>query len=195
MVWVVIGVLGVGMVRAQDATPTEEASPLSTCISQMPPDRPMPTGPDAPTIRISEPGNGEWVATDSLAITVQTNNFDVRGENNHWHLRVNGQLYGHVYQPTAIIALEPGVYTICASVGTNEHNDMGMPDGIRVVVDAPQAGVPTPTLPVPLEQGQVLAEHSAAPETGQMVLLVVGGLGAAVAGWWLGSRMPKRRKG
>ena len=154
-------------------------------------DRPIETGANAPTLRIVQPTTEE-VYGSAVTIQIQTHNFDVTANGQHWHLWVNGTLTGMVYQPTAIIDLNPGTYTICASLGTSQHADIGMPDGIRLTVKAAQAGIPTPTLPVDRAAAQVQPEGQLS--AAQIALLVGGGLLAAVGGWWIGNRMPKAKK-
>jgi len=127
-----------------------------------------------------------------VTIQIQTNNFDVTTDGQHWHLWVNGTLTGMVYQPTAIIDLAPGEYTLCASLGNSQHADIGMPDGIRLMVKPSQAGIPTATLAVDRSAAQVQPEGQIG--VGQIALLVGGGLLAAIGGWWFGNRMPKRKK-
>ncbi|MBL8155742.1 MAG: hypothetical protein JNM70_16280 [Anaerolineae bacterium] len=178
---------GVFMAAAQEPS----GSVLADCVKLLPADRPIPTGPDAPALRIIQPTT-EVVYGRTVTITIQSSHFDIPAEGRHWHLWVNGQLQGMVYQPAAVIDLEPGTYQICASLGNTDHADLGMPDGISLRVEAALAGTPTATLGVAREQAQVQPEPGIG--LGQILVLVAGGLLAAVGGWWLGSRLPKQRK-
>ncbi len=176
------------MITAQaQSTP----SIIDECAKLLAADRPMPIGADAPSVRIVEP-SGDVVYGSAVTIIIETENFDVTSDARHWHLWVNGQLQGMVYQPTAIIDLEPGTYQICASLGNADHADLGMPAGVELRVERASVGTPTPTLPVSREQAVVQAEPGLGP--GQIALVIGLGLVAAVGGWWLGSRMPKKRK-
>jgi hypothetical protein len=178
-------------VLAQPTPSPESESVIAECASLLAADRPMPDGSDAPAVRLIQPSS-EVIYGSAVTIAIETNNFDVTSEGRHWHLWVNGQLQGMVYQPTAIIDLAPGIYTICASLGNTNHADIGMPAGMRITVEQPQVGTPTPTLLIAPEQAQVQPEASG-PSGAQILLLVGGGLLAAVGGWWLGARMTGRK--
>lgn len=177
---------GVFMAAAQEPS----GSALADCVKLLPADRPIPTGPDAPGLRIIQPTT-EVVYGRTVTITIQASNFDIPAEGRHWHLWINGQLQGMVYQPTAVIDLEPGTYRLCASLGNTDHADLGMPDGISLRVEAALAGTPTATLAVAREQAQVQPEPGIG--LGQILVLAAGGLLAAAGGWWLGSRLGKRK--
>lgn len=177
---------------AQTTPTAEPESVVDECARLLPPDRPMPGGSDAPVVRLVQPVS-EVVYGSAVTIAIETDNFDVNAEGRHWHLWVNGQLQGMVYQPTAIIDLAPGTYTICASLGNTDHADIGKPAGMRITVESAQVGVPTPTLAVAREQAQVQPEASG-PSTGQILLLIGGGLLAAIGGWWFGARMTGQKK-
>jgi hypothetical protein len=171
---------------------TEDSSNvLADCIKLLPADRPIETGANAPSVRIVQPTT-DVVYGSAVAIQIQTHNFDVNADGQHWHLWVNGTLTGMVYQPNAVIDLAPGDYTICASLGNSQHADIGMPDGIHLKVEAAQIGTPTATLAVDRAAAQVQPEGQIG--SGQIVLLIGGGLLAAVGGWWIGNRMPKGKK-
>lgn len=179
-------------VMAQSPTTNlEPDTTLADCTRLLAADRPILTGADAPTIELTSPTVGT-IYGSAVTVKIQANNFDVTSEGRHWHLWVNGQLYGMVYQPTAIIDLTPGTYTLCVSLGNTQHADIGMPDGVRVTVEQPLFGTPTATLTVDRAAAQVQPEGTVG--TGQIAILVVGGLLAAVGGWWLGNRMPKRKQ-
>ncbi|MBL8165822.1 MAG: hypothetical protein JNJ61_27810 [Anaerolineae bacterium] len=184
-----IGYVGGDYAAAQETTPPPDI--IAACSALLPDDRPMPSGPDAPSVRIVQPASGVVYGT-AVTIVIEAANFDVTSEGRHWHLWVNGTLHGMVYQPMAIIDLEPGTYQICASLGNNDHADLGVPAGILLTVERPAAGTPTPTLPVSREQAAVLPEPGLGPV--EIILVVALALLAAVGGWWLGARLPKRGK-
>jgi hypothetical protein len=185
----------IGMILLVGVNPalaqTTSASIIAECTQLLSPNRPIPAGSDAPSIRIVQPAS-PVVYGSAVTVAIQAENFDVTSEGRHWHLWVNGQLQGMVYQPTAIIDLAPGTYTLCASLGNADHADIGMPSGIQITVEPAKPGIPTPTLPVAREQAQVQPEPTG-PTTGQLMLLVGGGLLAAIGGWWLGARLNRRR--
>jgi hypothetical protein len=175
-------------ILAQTATPTI----IDQCAALLPADRPVPTGADAPTIRFAAPADGDTIYGSVVPLTIETTNFALNDEARHWHLWVNGQLTGMVYQQDAIIDLAPGTYQVCASLGNTDHADLGMPAGITITVQQPAAGTPTPTLSVSREEATVQPE----PEVTPLQLLIVAGVAllAAVAGWWLGARLGRRSK-
>ncbi len=182
-----------GVALAQ-STPAPGENTLAECVRLLPTNRPMPSGPDAPTLRIVQPAADATIYGGTITVSIQTNNFDVDAQSGrHWHLWVNDQLRGMVYQDDAVLDLEPGTYRICASLGNTDHADMGMPDGIVLTIEEPLAGTPTATLAVSREQATIQPEATS-PDSSQLILLVAGGLLAAVGGWWIGSRMPKQRK-
>lgn len=189
LVW--FNIMAVVPVLAQTTPSARPESVVAECAGLLPADRPMPGGSDAPTVRIVQP-TVDTAYGSAVTIAIQTDNFDLNVEGRHWHLWVNGQLQGMVYQPTAIIDLAPGNYTICASLGNTDHADIGMPAGKRITVEQAQVGTPTPTLSIAREQAQVQPETTG-PSTGQILLLIAGGLLAAVGGWWIGARMTRRK--
>ncbi|MEZ4668256.1 MAG: hypothetical protein R3E39_10105 [Anaerolineae bacterium] len=187
-----ITVLIVAVPAAAQSTPTPDAaSVIEDCAKLLPPDRPQFSGADAPSVRIVQPAE-KTIYGSAVTIAIVTNNFDINAEGRHWHLWVDGQLNGMVYQTTAIIDLTPGVHTLCASLGNEQHADIGTPDGVVISVEAAQAGTPTATLVVDRDAAQVQPEGTVTVP--QILVLVGGGLLAAVGGWWFGNRLPKQRK-
>lgn len=165
---------------------------IDQCATQLNADRPIPTGTDAPSIRITAPHDGEVIPSGEVLVTVETQNFAIETAAAHWHLWVNGRLVGMLYQSSGVIDLEPGTYTLCASMGTTEHMDIGMPDGITITVEQPAVGTVVPTLSISREDAPVVPEPESSPL--QLVLIVGLGLAAALGGWWLGARLPKGGK-
>jgi hypothetical protein len=176
---------------AQTVTP-DAAALVASCQQLMTPGAPVDTGPNAPVIRIAAPSAGEVVYGDQLAVTVETENFDINSNGQHWHLWVDGQLQVMMYGPTAIVNVAPGEHQVCAIMGNNDHADLGRPAGIIVNVEQPQPSTPTTTPPVLPE---VAATYTATEEplNPMMIVMMVGAaVVAAVGGWWLGRRLPKK---
>jgi hypothetical protein len=174
---------------AQTAAPGADA----TCESLLPADRPQFSGADAPTIQFDRPANGSQFYGTSLGIEVDVNNFEIDSTSGqHWHLWVNGQLQGMVYQPSVTVDLEPGTYHLCASLGNTDHADMGEPASTTITILAAAAGTPTSQPALTSAPGTLIAEPDVTP--GQLVLILAAGLIAALGGWWLGSRLPKHHK-
>ena len=174
-----IVVSGILPLHAQTTTP---ADIIAACAALLPPDRPLSL-----TLRLVQPVAGIHYGT-AVNVRIEATNFDVTTEGRHWHLWVNGQLQGMVYQPDAIIDLEPGTYTLCVSLGNTDHADIAMPDGVVITVERPLAGTPTAVLTVSREQAQIQPEPVIEPA--QLMLLIGGGLLAA-----FGTRLGKRKSG
>lgn len=191
--WLIILMVAVATGYMRPAGAQEpDAAVLAECTALLPPDRPIPTGPDAPSIRLTAPQADETLTAGQIAFSIETTNFDLNSEARHWHLWINGQVQGMVYQPTGIIRLAPGTYTICASLGNTDHADIGIPDGLRLTVIEATAGIPTPTLPVAPEAAPVVPEQ---PQPTQIILLIGAALAAAVGGWWVGTRLGRKKRG
>ncbi|MEO8611148.1 MAG: hypothetical protein ABI690_24845 [Chloroflexota bacterium] len=177
----------VNVAAAQTAVPT-----LTPCEALLAPDRPRFSGPNAPTIRIVTPADGSTLYGASFTVSVDIQNFDIATtDGRHWHLWVNGQLAGMVYQKDVTIDLQPGANQICATLGDINHADLGEPSSVMVTVF--QAAVGTPTTPpsAPAGTGKAISEDISPI---QIAVIAVIGLVAAVGGWWLGSRLPKTKK-
>jgi hypothetical protein len=181
------GALSVAAQSTPDVSPVVEH-----CQQLMNAPAPANAGPDAPSIQIVEPADSGVVYGSQLAVTVETDNFEINSEGNHWHIWVDGQLQMMLYGPTAVINVAPGTHEVCAIMSDANHVDLGLPAGIRLTVAQPASGTPTTTPPVAPE---VVATYSQPEGDGiSPVLLVVFGLLAAVGGWWLGTRLPKGRR-
>ena len=177
----------VNIVAAQTAAPI-----TTTCEDLLAPDRPRFSGPNAPTIRIVTPADGSTLYGSSFTVSVDIQNFDIMTtDGRHWHLWVNGQLQGMVYQKDVTLDLPPGTDQLCATLGDANHADLGEPSSVTVTVFQAAAGTPTTPPSAPAGTGGIISEDI----TPVQIALIVGiGLVAAVGGWWLGSRLPKRKK-
>jgi hypothetical protein len=186
--------ISIGLFLIVSAFPiyAQTSSVIEQCAALLPKDRPIETGANAPTIRFVTPADGDVVFGGDVIVSVQTQNFDIESAAAHWHLWVNGRLMGMLYQSSGIIDLEPGTYQLCASMGDTNHMDLGMPAGITITVQQPAEGTAVPTLPITREEAPIIPEPESSPM--QIVLIVGLGLVAAVGGWWLGARLPKRGK-
>jgi len=174
---------------AQTAMPTI----IEQCEKLLAPDRPTFSGPNAPSIRITSPTDGSDFYGSSVTISVDIQNFDMNTtDGRHWHLWVNGQLQGMVYQKDVTIDLTPGTYQLCATLGDANHADVGEPSGVNFTVHEAAAGTPTTPASFPSGTGNLIPETGITP--GQIALVIILGLAAAVGGWWFGSRLPKRRE-
>lgn len=186
---------------AQEMSPQAPPTASELCRRLMALDAPNPTGPDAPSIRIVNPAENSTVYGSQMTLTVETENFDISTESgDHWHLWLNSQLQVMVYEQSVLIDVQPGTYWVCAIMGDKDHADLGEPSGIMVTVAAAAAGTPTST---PLAAAQNSAaepyrgEQSSTLSTDDpmgLILIIGAGLVAAVGGWWLGAKLPKKKK-
>lgn len=170
--------------RAQ-ATP--QPDPAQACRQFIPEGQASLLELDPPYIEIVAPTNNAVVQGDQIAITIDWQNFVLGGEN-HWHVWVDGQLLGMIYESATLLNLQPGTHQICAALADSLHGTVGKATGIQIVVEALAPGAPTPTVPAVV--GEIVTE----PLFGvtQIVLLIGGGLLAALVGWWAGQKLARR---
>lgn len=189
-----LALFSVNLALAQTGDTAERSPVVQHCQQLMNLTSPVETGPDAPSIRIVKPLGSDVVYGSQVSVSVETQNFELNADGQHWHIWVDGQLVMMVYGPTALIDVAPGAHEICAIMGDANHADLGIPAGIAVSVALPGAGTPTST---PLVSADTAASYSS-PEPddtlSNLILIFVLGLVAAVAGWRLGARLPKRRR-
>jgi hypothetical protein len=200
-------------VRAQTATPNP-GTVLQDCASSLAPDRPNPTGPDAPSIRILAPPPGSIARSDAdkfvdIEFIVEINNFDIgKGQDEarkHWHLWLNNSVWGMFYQPNGFSGIPYGTWRVCASLGDENHADIGMPDGMILVVERTSAGgtiaavqptspapQPTPTLPPTPQAESAYETVSTAPLS--PLLMLGAGIVALGAGLALGLRASRKNQ-
>jgi len=163
---------------------SENSLPLAcTGIQDLPAAAP---GGGAPAIHIVQPANDQTIYGENVEVGVATENFDFNN-GGHWHIWVDGQLAGMLYEGAALVHLAPGIHQICAILGDANHTNLGIPDGVTVTVAEADAGTPTQALTSP---------SAAAPQpegrSTNIALVIGAGVLAIVAGWWAGKRLPKR---
>jgi hypothetical protein len=198
---------------AQTATPNPDTI-LEDCSSTLPADRPIPTGPDAPSIRIISPASGTIIQSDEakfadVTFTVEITNFDMpesgsADEGNHWHLWLNNSVWGMYVEPNGFNGIPYGKWRICASIGDADHVDIGMPDAIYLIVEKGADGqgtvtiAPTPsiiaaTLTPTTTQSDSPPNSSTAPDPAIATTgIVILGIVAVGTGLWLGVRRGNR---
>ncbi len=170
-----------GAAVAQEATPDPR---IDACRALM--INPPPLGEASPTIRILYPEDGAEVVAP-VEIAIEADNMEIT-EGNHWHVWVDGMLYGMVYEPRTVLNLPPGEHQICANLGTSEHMDIGIPDARTIMVIIPGVGTPTPVIDPVVRAPE--------PEPNRSPLLIFGLLGAAgIGGIVIGSRLGRRGRG
>ena len=167
-------------VRAQTPTP-DPSTLLADCAATLPADRPLPTGADAPTIRIVSPASGTVIRSRAdkfaeVTITVEVSGFSLDGpdaaENSpHWHVWLNNSVWGMAYQNSALVGIPYGRWRICASLSDSAHTDIGQPDGIYLIVEREEEVAP-------------VSDDVATP----LPLVIALGMLAVMGGGWLGLR-------
>jgi hypothetical protein len=200
-------------VQAQTATPNPDTV-LQDCAKALPPDRPMPTGPNAPSIKILAPPPGSIARGDDrkfvdMEFIVDIQNFDVgdsqqQGEaRKHWHLWLNNGVWGMFYQTHGFTGIPYGTWRVCASLGDENHTDIGMPDGMILVVErtgatlfaAPSATPPATSIPTeavtPTPQAVPISETGSTTPLSPLLMLGAGML-ALLTGFALGLRGSRR---
>ncbi len=183
--------IGVSVAAAQSSDPVV----VQHCQELMNPAPDQPTGPTAPSIRITEPDTRGTAYGRQVAVTVDVQNFEISPNGQHWHVWVDGQLQMMVYGPTALINVAPGTHEICAIMGDANHLDIGTPAGISItVVDAGQ-GTPTTTPPIASEAAAATQTPETRHNPAVMILVLAGAIViAGVGGWWVGGRLSRRRR-
>jgi len=170
--------LDVSTASAQEAAPDPR---IDACRALM--INPPPLGENPPSVRILYPDDGAEVVAP-VEIAIETENMEFT-DVNHWHVWVDGMLYGMVYEPRTVLNLPPGQHEICANLGDSQHMDIGMPDARTIMVIIPGVGTPTPVIDPVVRPPD--------PEPALSPLLIAGLIGAAaVGGLFLGSRLGRR---
>jgi hypothetical protein len=211
---VLVALLSFSAAAAQTPTPNPDTI-LQDCADNLPPDRPMPTGQDAPSIKIVSPASGAVIRGDDdqfveVNFTVEVENFDLADDyeqaeaGNHWHLWLNNSIWGMYGQTTVTSYVMYGTWRICASIGDADHADLGMPDAILLIVERTAGGetqitvqpAPSsvPSTPVPPTPTAASPQPSASTSDSVLPQLLIVGVGvvALLLGLWFGSHT--RRK-
>jgi hypothetical protein len=193
---------------AQTATPNPDTV-LQDCAKALPPDRPIPTGRDAPSIKILAPPPGSIARGDDekfvdVEFIVDIQNFDVgtnqqEGEaRKHWHLWLNDGVWGMFYQTHGFTGIPYGTWRVCASLGDENHTDIGMPDGMILVVERTGATViAAPATPIPTAAATPTPQTPSIDETVSTtplspLLMLAAGVLALVIGFSFGLRASRR---
>jgi len=132
------------MVRAQTPTPNPDTL-LQDCSRNLAAARPISTGPDAPSIKILAPESQTVIVGDATTLVdvdfkVEVQNWKLPGFYTddpapHWHLWLNDSVWGMFYQTGVLSGIPYGTWRICASLGDENHMDVGMPDAILLTVE------------------------------------------------------------
>jgi len=163
---------------------TETPSLRDQCRSLMVDPPPLSEPPES--VEIVSPSDGQALNGGTVNVRVVAQNFDLTN-GGHWHLWVDNSLAGMIYGDRAVIDLAPGTHRLCAFVGNEQHNDLGVPDGVVITVREASLGLST-TIPDP--QATVLQADSV---SSPLLIIVLGGA-AAVGGILVGTRLGRRTK-
>lgn len=143
-------------------------------------------------IQIVTPSNNNTIYGEQVTVIVEAGDFEIAENSGHWHLWIDDQLLGMIYQPATTITLAPGTYRLCAILGDATHFDTGSPDGIMLTVAAGDTGAAGSESPQQSEQ-PVFAPPQPESSSPNIVLIVIGLAVAIVGGWFIGGRMGRRR--
>lgn len=89
-------------------------------------------------IRIIAPADGDtFKYGDQIIVEVETDNFDLNQEGNHWHVFVDGSSWGMIMggnTDTPLSGVEPGEHEISVYLSIPTHEEYEDGDAIRVTV-------------------------------------------------------------
>jgi hypothetical protein len=95
---------------------------------------------DGAAIRIVSPADGEvFGVADEVLVAVETENFDLAAEGNHWHVYVDGVSYGMITGGDADHALrnlEPGEREISVYLSVGSHEELEEGDVVVIQVES-----------------------------------------------------------
>lgn len=90
-------------------------------------------------IRITSPTNGAvFQQGDQIVVEVETENFDLLQEGNHWHVYVDGSSWGMIMGGSAnhvLNGVEPGEYEISVYMSIATHEEYEDGDSVLIMVE------------------------------------------------------------
>jgi hypothetical protein len=90
-------------------------------------------------VRIVSPADGTVFGTaDEVLVEVETDNFDLAAEGNHWHVYVDGASYGMIVggdTDHALRNLEPGEHEISVYLSIGSHEEFAEGDAVVIQVE------------------------------------------------------------
>jgi hypothetical protein len=94
---------------------------------------------DGAVVRIVSPADGAvFGAADEVLVEVETENFDLAAEGNHWHVYVDGASYGMIVggdTDHALRNLEAGEHEISVYLSIGTHEELEEGDAVVIQVE------------------------------------------------------------
>jgi hypothetical protein len=186
-------------VQAQTPTPNPDTL-LQDCTRNLNANRPISSGPDAPSIKIIAPESQTVIVSEGATLAdvtfkVEVHNWKLPGFYTddpapHWHLWLNDSVWGMFYQTEALSGIPYGTWRICVSLGDENHMDVGMPDAILLTVE--KRGSQTAVITIqPSAVPSIPA--SSTPEQPSSLLIIILGVIAVTVGLMVGWRTTRFR--
>lgn len=89
-------------------------------------------------VHIVAPATGETFAQgDQIVVEIETENFVLGEDGNHWHLYVNGESWGMIMganNTEVVRGLTPGEHEISVYLSIYTHEDLEDGDAVRVII-------------------------------------------------------------
>lgn len=93
---------------------------------------------DGAVVRITAPASGEtFVRGDQVIVEIETDNFPLGEDGNHWHVYVNDENWGMVMGANyseVLRGLTPGEHEISVYLSIGTHEELADGDAITIVV-------------------------------------------------------------
>jgi hypothetical protein len=93
---------------------------------------------DGAIVRIITPTNGETFARgDQVIVEIETENFVLGEDGNHWHVHVNGESWGMVMganHSDVLRGLTPGEHEISVYLSIATHEELAEGDAVTITV-------------------------------------------------------------
>ena len=90
-------------------------------------------------VRIVSPADGAtFQAGEQIIIQIETENFDLGQDDNHWHVYVDGSSWGMIMGANtdeALSGIEPGEHEISVYLSIGTHEELEEGDSITVTVE------------------------------------------------------------
>lgn len=89
-------------------------------------------------VRITSPADGAtFRAGEQIIVEIETENFELGKDGNHWHVYVDGSSWGMIIganQNEALSGIEPGEHEISVYLSIDTHEELEQGDSITITV-------------------------------------------------------------
>lgn len=88
-------------------------------------------------VRIVSPADGATVSASDFVVEIETENFTLGADGNHWHVYIDGVEWGMIMGVDTSFALngiEPGVHQVDVRLSNGMHEELAEGDTISVTV-------------------------------------------------------------